>query len=63
MPTLRWLFADQGCKGPKLRNALLAHSIDDLLKIGRKPSGEKGFVVIPRRWAVERTFGWVAAAA
>ena len=28
------------------------------LEITRRPPGAKGFVVIPRRWVVERTFGW-----
>ena len=25
----------------------------------RKTPGQKGFVVLPRRWVVERTFGWL----
>jgi len=25
----------------------------------RRPKGAKGFVVIPRRWVVERTFAWL----
>lgn len=29
------------------------------LEIVRKPKGQKGFVLIPRRWPVERTFGWL----
>ena len=29
------------------------------LEITRRPPGTKGFVVIPRRWVVERTFGWL----
>jgi putative transposase len=29
------------------------------LEITRRPSAAKGFVVIPRRWVVERTFGWL----
>ena len=28
------------------------------LEIVRRPVGSKGFVVLPRRWVVERTFGW-----
>ncbi|WP_236034067.1 transposase [Belnapia mucosa] len=24
-----------------------------------RPSGQKGFVVLPRRWVVERSFGWL----
>jgi putative transposase len=26
----------------------------------QRPEGAKGFVVIPRRWVVERTFAWRA---
>jgi putative transposase len=29
------------------------------LEITYRPPGIKGFVVIPRRWVVERTFGWL----
>jgi putative transposase len=29
------------------------------LQITRRPPDAKGFVVIPRRWVVERTFGWL----
>ncbi len=25
----------------------------------RRPEGRKGFAVLPRRWVVERTFGWL----
>jgi transposase len=27
--------------------------------VSREP-GQKGFVVLPRRWVVERSFGWLA---
>lgn len=29
------------------------------LEIVKRPPGAKGFVVIRRRWVVERTFAWV----
>lgn len=29
------------------------------LEIVRRPEGQKGFVVQPRRWVVERTFAWL----
>jgi hypothetical protein len=25
----------------------------------RKPTGQQGFAVLPRRWVVERTFAWI----
>jgi putative transposase len=30
-----------------------------VLKIVKRPEERKGFVVLPRRWVVERTFGWL----
>jgi len=29
------------------------------LELVRKPAGQKGFVLLPRRWVVERTFAWL----
>src|SRR5438093_1438772 len=29
------------------------------LEIVNKPPGQQGFAVIPKRWVVERTFGWL----
>jgi putative transposase len=29
------------------------------LEIVSRPAAAKGFVVLPRRWVVERTFGWL----
>ena len=29
------------------------------LEIVRRPDGIKGFQILPRRWVVERTFGWL----
>ena len=30
------------------------------VQVVRAPPGTKGFVVLPRRWVVERTFGWLS---
>jgi putative transposase len=30
-----------------------------VLEIVKRPKGQKGFVVLPRRWVVERTLGWL----
>ena len=32
------------------------------LEIVRRPEGVKGFHLLPRRWVVERTFGWLGPA-
>ena len=29
------------------------------LELVRRPSGQRTFQVLPRRWVVERTFGWL----
>lgn len=30
-----------------------------VLEIVRRPQGAKGFVLLPKRWVVERTFAWL----
>ncbi|MEO3784930.1 IS5 family transposase [Actinocorallia sp. B10E7] len=53
----RLVFADQGFAG-----RLVAWARDVLgvvVHIIGKPPGQKGFVVHPRRWVVERTLGWL----
>jgi len=57
-PTLTHIFADGGYAGEKLRDALVA--IDGpTIEIVKRPPGVTGFVVIARRWVVERTFAWL----
>jgi putative transposase len=31
-----------------------------VLEIVSRPEGSKGFVLLPRHWVVERTFGWLS---
>jgi transposase len=57
-PTLVHLFADGGYAGEKLQSAM--HNIDGpTIEIVKRPNGATGFVVIARRWVVERTFAWL----
>lgn len=56
-PTLAHLFADGGYAGDKLHAAMLWIDGPDL-EIVRRSDQEKGFVVIARRWVVERTLAW-----
>lgn len=57
-PTLTHLFADGGYAGERLRDALVA--IDGpTIEIVKRPPGVTGFVVVARRWVVERTFAWL----
>lgn len=56
-PDLRCIFADGGYAGPKLRQALRPIG-NWRLEIIKRSDIKKGFVLLPRRWVVERTFGW-----
>ena len=57
-PTLEKLFADGGYAGEKLE-AALAHIEGLALEIVKRSDSAKGFVVLPKRWIVERTFAWL----
>jgi putative transposase len=57
-PWLRHIFADGGYAGPKLKEALAEHG-DWTLEIVKRSDTAEGFVVLPRRWVVERTFAWL----
>jgi transposase len=49
-------FVDQGYTGPKAAAAAKAQGID--LEVVKLPEAKRGFVLLPRRWVVERTLGW-----
>lgn len=57
-PKLTRLFADGGYAGDKLRTAL-GRTDGPEIEIVKRPAASKGFVVIARRWVVERTFAWL----
>lgn len=57
-PTLSHLFADGGYTGEKLKLEMLKTDGPEI-EIVKRPDGVKGFVVIARRWVVERTFAWL----
>jgi putative transposase len=54
-PWLRHVFADGGYAGNKLKAALHPHK-SSTLEIIKRSDTAKGFVLMPRRWVVERTF-------
>ena len=56
-PTLVHLFADGGYAGEKLQSAM-EKADGPVIEIVRRPDGVTGFVVIARRWVVERTLAW-----
>ncbi len=57
-PFLSKLFADSAYEGPKFHGAL-AHIHPCLETEIVKRSDQKGFVVLPKRWIVERTIAWL----
>ena len=57
-PTLAHIFADGGYAGEKLHDAMVEME-GPTIEIVRRPPGTTGFVVIARRWVVERTFAWL----
>jgi transposase len=51
-------FVDQGYTGDGPEQAAEHESIR--LVVVKLPEAKKGFVLLPRRWVVERSFGWMA---
>jgi len=51
-------YADQGYTGPDAAAAVAEHGIR--LEVVERPAGTRGFVLLPRRWVVERSFAWLA---
>ncbi len=61
-PRLEQLWADAGYAGGTLAEQLRAHAAPRALRleiIKRSDPAPKGFAVQPKRWIVERTFGWL----
>lgn len=61
-PRLEVLWADAGYAGGTLAEELRAHAAHPDLRleiIKRCDPAPKGFAVQPKRWLVERTFGWL----
>ena len=58
---LELIWADAGYAGKKLHDWMESRfgSRPLRLEIVRRSDHQKGFAVLPRRWVVERTFGWL----
>ena len=54
---LQLIWADGGYTGAEFK-AWVRKLTGWLLEVVTRPEGTKGFTVLPRRWVVERTFGW-----
>lgn len=57
-PRLELLWADSAYGRYDLPDWVEAHR-QYTLHIVSRPEGSKGFVLIPKRWVAERTFGWI----
>jgi putative transposase len=57
---LRCIWADGGYSGPDFSNWVAGHRKTSTLRLEliERHKGQKGFSVLPKRWIVERTFGW-----
>jgi transposase len=58
-PFLKKLFADGGYQGPEFHKALTKLLPQLETEIIKRSDQAKGFVVLPRRWVVERTIAWL----
>jgi transposase len=51
-------FVDQGYTGEKAATAAEQHGIQ--LEVVKHAQAKRGFILLPRRWVVERSFAWAA---
>jgi transposase len=51
-------YVDQGYTGPEVAQAAAEQGI--ALMVVKLPETKRGFVLLPRRWVVERSFAWLA---
>lgn len=58
-PRLQTLWADQKYNNRTLDCWLAQQGVGYRIEVGERPVGAKGFVLLHRRWVVERTFAWL----
>ena len=58
-PFLQKLIADRGYQGPEFQKALAKILPQLKTEIVKRSDQAKGFMVLPRRWVVERTTAWL----
>ena len=58
-PFLEKLFADSAYAGPLFHDGLASVMPGLVTEIVRRSDRAKGFVVVHKRWIVERTIGWL----
>jgi transposase len=58
-PFLLKLYADGGYQGPVFQNAMKSIMAQVDVEIVKRSDQAKGFVLLPKRWVVERTLAWL----
>ena len=56
--TVEIAYVDQGYTGENAADSAAKHGIK--LEVVKLATPKKGFVLLPRRWVVERSFGWMS---
>lgn len=56
--TVTLAYVDQGYTGAEPRQAAAEDGI--VLEVVKLPDVKRGFVLLPRRWVIERDFGWLS---
>jgi transposase len=56
--TVEIAYVDQGYTGENAADAAGEHGIK--LEVVKLPTAKRGVVLLPRRWVVERSFGWMS---
>jgi len=56
--TVEIAFVDQGYTGENAADAAQEHGLK--LEVVKLPTAKRGFILLPRRWVVERSFGWIS---
>jgi transposase len=57
---LKLVWVDSAYQGQTLADAFARHGVK--VQVVKRSDGQKGFVVLARRWVVERTLGWLSRA-
>ena len=55
--TVKLAWADQGYTGEQAKRDAAENGIE--LQVVKLPEAKKGFVLLPKRWVVERSFSWL----
>ncbi|MCW8309555.1 transposase [Acidiphilium sp. PA] len=58
-PWVKRAFVDGGYQGDEAQRAAFEASRITVTVVKRKDKEVNGFVVLPKRWVVERTLGWI----